>query len=223
MVLTLPIDSICYLLFAICAVKVIGLTGGIATGKSTVAAMLQQLGARIIDADALAREIVEPGKEAWQEIVSAFGREILRADQSIDREKLRRQVFEDQQARKRLESITHPRIRTLAQQRIQQLAAEGAEIIVYMAPLLFENQAHLWLRPVILVACDLAKQKKRLRDRDKLTEGQIRQHLKAQMSLAEKRKLADSIIENNGSVEELKKQVQEVWEELRRLKIEDRR
>ena len=223
MVLTRPIDSNCYLLFAICAVTVIGLTGGIATGKSTVAAMLQQLGARIIDADALAREIVEPGKEAWQEIVSAFGREILRADQSIDRGKLRKQVFEDQQARKRLESITHPRIRTLAQQRIQQLAAEGAEIIVYVAPLLFENQAHLWLRPVILVACDLAKQKRRLRDRDKLTEEQIRQHLKAQMSLAEKRKLADFIIENNGSVEELKKQVQEVWEELRRLKIEDRR
>jgi len=198
-------------------VKLIGLTGGIATGKSTVAAMLQQLGARIIDADALAREIVEPGKEAWQEIVSAFGREILRADQSIDREKLRKQVFEDQQARKRLESITHPRIRTLAQQRIQQLAAEGAGTIVYMAPLLFENQAQLWLRPVILVACDLAQQKKRLRDRDKLNEEQIRQHLKAQMSLAEKKKLADFIIENNGTLEELKTKVEEIWQKIKSI------
>ena len=195
--------------------KLIGLTGGIATGKSTVAAMLQQLGARIIDADALAREIVEPGQEAWQEIVSAFGRQILRADQSLDREKLRKQVFEDQQARKRLESITHPRIRTLAQQRIQQLAAEGAEVIVYVAPLLFENQIQLWLRPVILVACDPARQKKRLRDRDKLTEEQIRQHLEAQMSLAEKRKLADFIIENNGALAELKNKVEEIWQKIK--------
>src|SRR3989304_2168999 len=97
MVLTRPIDSNCYLLFAICAVTVIGLTGGIATGKSTVAAVLQRLGARIIDADALAREIVEPGQEAWQEIVEAFGRDILRPDQSIDRGKIRRKVFENQQ------------------------------------------------------------------------------------------------------------------------------
>lgn len=194
--------------------KLIGLTGGIASGKSTVAFVLQRLGARIIDADALAREIVEPGQEAWQEIVEAFGRDILCPDQSIDRAKLRRKVFEDQQARKRLESITHLRIRTLAQQRIEQLSAGGAEVIVYMAPLLFENQVHLWLRPVILVACDSATQKRRLRDRDGLTEEGIRRHLKAQMGLAEKRKLADFVIENDGDLEELERQVKEVWEKI---------
>lgn len=176
--------------------------------------MLQRLGARIIDADALAREIVEPGQEAWQEIAKAFGRDILRPDQSIDRAKLRRKVFEDQQARKRLESITHPRIRTLAQQRIEQLSAGGAQVIVYMAPLLFENQVHLWLRPVILVACDSATQKRRLRDRDGLTEEGICRHLKAQMGLAEKRKLADFVIENDGDLEELERQVEEVWEKI---------
>jgi len=196
-------------------VKVIGLTGGIATGKSTVASLLSELGARIIDADELAREVVKPGREAWQDIVEAFGTEILREDKTIDREKLRKIVFRDPMARKRLESITHPRIRTLAQQRIQKLAAEGARIVIYEAPLLFENQVHLWLRPVILVACDLATQKHRLRERDRLDEEEIQQHLKAQMSLEEKRKLADFIIENSGDLEELRRQVQEVWEKIR--------
>lgn len=194
--------------------KLIGLTGGIAAGKSAVATMLQRLGAKIIDADELAREIVEPGQEAWREIIAAFGREIIRQDQSIDREKLRKKVFEDEQARKRLESITHPRIRTLAQQKIQQLAREGAEIIVYVVPLLFENRLHLWLRPVILVACDSAIQKERLQKRDKLNEGEIRRHLEAQMGLEEKKKLADFIVENDGSLEELEKKVREVWEKI---------
>lgn len=194
--------------------KLIGLTGGIAAGKSAVAAMLQRLGAKIIDADELAREIVEPGQEAWREIIAAFGREIIRQDQSINREKLRKKVFEDEQARKRLESITHSRIRTLAQQKIQQLAREGAEIIVYVVPLLFENRLHLWLRPVILVACDSAIQKERLQKRDKLNEREIRRHLEAQMGLEEKKKLADFIVENDGSLEELEKKVREVWEKI---------
>jgi len=192
--------------------KLVGLTGGIATGKSTVASMLSQLGARIIDADELAREIVHPGQEAWREIVETFGQEILREDKSIDREKLRKKVFRDTEARKRLESITHPRIRSLAQQRMQQLAAEGAKIVVYMAPLLFENQVHLWLRPVILVACDAATQKRRLQKRDGLNDEEIQQHLKAQMSLEEKRELADFIIENTGTLDSLRKRVEEVWQ-----------
>lgn len=202
--------------------QLIGLTGGIAAGKSAVAAMLRRLGAKIIDADELAREIVEPGQEAWREIVAAFGGEIIRKDQSIDREKLRKKVFEDERARKHLESITHPRIRTLAQQRIQQLARAGAEIIVYVAPLLFENRLHLWLRPVILVACDPATQKERLQKRDKLNEQEIRRHLEAQMSLEEKKRLADFIIENDGSPEELQKQVREVWEKITKQAIGNR-
>jgi dephospho-CoA kinase len=196
-------------------VKLVGLTGGIASGKSTVAGMLRELGAKIINADDLARAIVQPGKEAWKEIVAAFGPEILRPDRSIDREKLRSAIFEDPQKRKRLDAITHPRIRALAQARAQELAAKGSAIVVYEAPLLFENEAHLWLRPVILVACEDALQRRRLKARDHLSEAEITQHLKAQMPLSEKRPLADFVIENDGDLDDLKKQVKDVWEKIR--------
>jgi dephospho-CoA kinase len=195
-------------------VKLVGLTGGIASGKSTVATMLRELGAKIINADDLARAIVQPGKEAWKEIVAAFGTEVLRPDRAIDREKLRTTIFQDATARKRLDSITYPRIRALAQARAQELAAKGSAIVIYEAPLLFEKEAHLWLRPVILVACDDFLQRRRLKARDRLNDAEIEQHIKAQMPLSEKRALADFVIENNGDLEDLKKQVKEVWTKL---------
>jgi dephospho-CoA kinase len=192
-------------------VKLVGLTGGIASGKSTVATMLRELGAKIINADDLARVIVQPGKEAWKEIVAAFGQEILLPDRTIDREKLRTTIFQDAAARKRLDSITHPRIRALAQTRAQELAAKGSAIVIYEAPLLFETDAHLWLRPVILVASEDALQRRRLKARDHLDEAEIDRHIKAQMPLSEKRTLADYIIDNSGDLDELKKQVKDVW------------
>lgn len=188
--------------------KLIGLTGGIASGKSTVSAILRRLGAKIIDADALARQIVEPHQPAWNEIVGTFGKEILQSDQTLDRKKLRKLVFDKPNARKKLEAITHPRIRRLAQEKIAESAATGAPLVVYEAPLFFETGIHVWLRPVILVACDTATQKRRLQERDNLTEAEIEQHLGAQMSLEEKRKLANYVIENNGTLEELESAVE---------------
>lgn len=176
--------------------------------------MLRRLGATIVDADELAREIVKPGQEAWAEIVEAFGAGILRQDKTIDRQKLRKIVFTDKTARNRLEWIMHPRIRALAEERMQKLASEGADIIVYEAPLLFENKVHLWLRPVILVSSDAETQKHRLQERDKLSEAEILQHVNAQMPLEKKKKLADFVIENNGDLEELRKRVYEVWEKI---------
>ncbi|HWO41572.1 MAG TPA: dephospho-CoA kinase [Candidatus Eisenbacteria bacterium] len=195
--------------------KLVGLTGGIACGKSTVAAMLERLGARVIDADVLAREVVRPGQPAWRAIREAFGAEVLRPDQTIDRQKLRAIIFNDPQARKQLEAITHPEIRRLARKRIDELAEAGAPLIVYMAPLLFETQIDAWLRPVVLVACDRETQRQRLRQRDRLTEEEIDRHLEAQMSLDEKRRLADYIIENTGSLQDLERQVAELVHRIR--------
>ncbi len=191
-----------------------GLTGGIASGKSTVAAILRRLGAAIINADELSREVVQPEQDAWKEIVAAFGPNILQEDKTLDRRKLRQLVFENSAARKKLEAIIHPRVRALAERRISELAAAGSSIVVYEVPLLFEAQIHLWLRPVILVACDIETQKKRLLERDHLTERQAQQHLDAQMSLEEKRKLADYIIENNGNLEELEHQARAVLQKI---------
>ena len=195
--------------------KLIGLTGGIASGKSTVAAILKRLGAAIVDADALAREVVEPGQDAWKNIVETFGTEVLQADQTLDRQKLRATIFNNPAARKTLEAIIHPRVRALAEERIRRHAAAGYEVVVYEVPLLFEGNLHEWLRPVVLVACDVDIQKHRLLQRDGLDVEAAQKHIDAQMSLAEKRRLADYVIENDGSLEDLERQVQAVLNKIK--------
>jgi dephospho-CoA kinase len=191
-------------------VKLIGLTGGIASGKSTVAAILRRLGAAVVNADELAREVVQPDTAGWKEIVDTFGAEVLQPDRTLDRQKLRKIVFSEPEARKKLEAIVHPRVRALAEQRIEEQAAAGFEIVVYEVPLLFEGNLQNSLRPVVLVATDLATQKKRLQSRDQLAESEAEKHIAAQMSLEQKRRLADYVIENDGSLEELERRVRDV-------------
>ena len=195
--------------------KLVGLTGGIASGKSTVAKILERLGAAIVNADVLAREVVEPDREAWREIVNTFGADVMQANQTLDRQKLRTLIFNNPGARKQLESIIHPRVRALAEERIRERAAAGYAIVVYEVPLLFEGNLHEWLRPVILVACDIDTQRQRLQRRDGLAAAEAQKHIDAQMSLAEKRRLADYVIENNGSLEDLERQVQAVLEKIK--------
>ena len=195
--------------------KLVGLTGGIASGKSTVAKILEGLGAAIIDADVLSREVVEPDQDAWKDIVASFGTEIVQADRTLDRTKLRTIIFNNPEARKTLESIIHPRVRALAEKRIGERAAAGYAVIVYEVPLLFEGNLHEWLRPVILVACDVDTQRGRLQKRDRLAAAEAQKHIDAQMSLEEKRRLADYVIENNGSLEDLERQVRAVLEKLK--------
>jgi len=196
-------------------VKLVGLTGGIASGKSTVAEILKRQGAAIINADVLAREVVEPGHQAWTEIVNTFGIAVLQPDRTLDRQKLRAIIFDDAAARKKIESIIHPQVRALAEQRIREHAAAGYAVIVYEVPLLFEGNLQEWLRPVILVACDVDTQRTRLQSRDNLSAAQAQKHIDAQMSLEAKRRLADYVIENNGSLENLERQVQAVLEKIK--------
>jgi len=196
-------------------VKLVGLTGGIASGKSTVAKILERLGAAVIDADALSREVVEPGKDAWKEIIDAFGTGVLQPDQTLDRQKLRAVIFNDRDGRKKLEAIIHPRVRALAEERIREHTAAGYSIIVYEVPLLFEGNLHEWLRPVILVACDVTTQRTRVQERDHLTQTEAQKHIDAQMSLAEKRRLADYVIENDGSLANLEQEVRTVLEKIK--------
>lgn len=191
------------------------MTGGIASGKSTVADILRRLGAAIINADELSREVVRPEQDCWKEIVNTFGAEVLQPDKTIDRQKLRRIIFEDPEARQKLEAIIHPRVRALAEQRIREHGSAGYEFVVYEVPLLFEGNLHHWLRPVILVASDIAMQKKRLQERDRLTESEAEKHIAAQMSLEEKRRLADYVIENDGSLADLERRVRAVLEEIK--------
>jgi dephospho-CoA kinase len=196
-------------------VKLVGLTGGIASGKSTVAKILERLRAAVINADTLSREVVEPGQDAWKEIVEAFGADILQSDQTLDRQKIRTIIFNNPDARKKLESIIHPRVRALAEERIREHTAAGYSIIVYEVPLLFEGNLQEWLRPVILVACDVGTQRTRLQQRDHLTDAEAQKHIDAQMSLAEKRRLADYVIENDDNLADLEQQVRAVVEKIK--------
>ncbi len=195
-------------------VKLVGLTGGIASGKSTVAKILERLGAVIVNADVLAREVVEPGQTAWSEIVALFGTDVLQPDQSLDRQKLRSLIFANPDARKKLEAIIHPRVRALAERRIREHAAAGFEVIVYEVPLLFEANIHEWLRPVILVACDADTQRRRLEQRDHIDSAAAQRIIDAQMSLEEKRRLTDYVIENDGTLADLEHQVHEVLDKI---------
>jgi dephospho-CoA kinase len=190
----------------------VGLTGGIATGKSTVSAMFAHLGARVIDADRLAREVVMPGQRAHQEIVREFGRGILQPDGTIDRKRLGEIVFADPARRKRLEAITHPAIRARQQRLLSGLEEEGFEgIVVWDAALLIESGGHSNMDRVVVVVTDPETELRRLVARDGLAEDEARRRVKSQMPLALKARYANYVIDNSGSRAETERRAREVW------------
>lgn len=190
--------------------RVLGLTGGIGSGKSTVASMFVQLGAEVIDADELARAVVEPGQPALDEIIQTFGIEMRRADGSLDRGKLGALVFADAAARARLNAITHPRIRDRMQAEIERRQGRRGLLILDI-PLLYENARTAAAEKVIVVWVDPQTQLRRLTEREGMTVEMARGRIAAQLPLDDKKALADHVIDNSGPLKRTRSQVETLY------------
>ncbi|HEX6493447.1 MAG TPA: dephospho-CoA kinase [Candidatus Dormibacteraeota bacterium] len=192
--------------------QLIGLTGGIATGKSTVARLLAERGATIVDADVLAREVVEPGSPALAEIAAGFGDSVLTPDGALDRAALGAVVFADPAQRRRLEAITHPRIAALMGERIAAGLASEAPLVVADIPLLFEGDRVGLVEGVLLVDAPEEVQLRRLMLRDGIDAAAARARVAAQMPLEEKRRRATWVIDNSGTPAQTASRVAAWWE-----------
>jgi dephospho-CoA kinase len=192
----------------------VGLTGGIATGKSTVAETLRGLGAEVIDADQLARDVVAPGEPALAEIVREFG-DVRQADGTLDRKKLGAIVFNDPARRKRLEAITHPAIRDRFLARLQALQEQGFEGLVFFdAPVMIESGNYRNMDRLVVVFTDEATQRARLTARDGMTAAEATQRMATQMPVVDKAKLADYVIDNRGDRAATEARTREVFQAL---------
>lgn len=189
----------------------IAVTGIAGSGKSTVTRLLREMGAFTMDADELAREVVEPGSPALGEIQRAFGNDVMNADGTLNRKKLGAVIFHDTEKRRQLERITHPRIRDLAAARAAE--AEHAPLVVYDCPLLFEAGLD-GFKKIVVVSSDEASAVRRMMARANISREEAVSRLRAQLPLEEKKRRADIVIENNGTLEELREQVQRIFDSL---------
>jgi dephospho-CoA kinase len=188
----------------------IGLTGGIASGKSTVGRSFRALGATVVDADEVAREVVARGSDGLAEIVDAFGAGVLAADGALDRKALAAIVFEDEGARRRLERITHPRIFARSMQLMAEAAGRGDALAIYEAALLVENGSYKMMQALVVVAAQEATQIARVCARDGVDEAAARARLAAQLPLDQKVAVADYVIWNDGDRDALEARTREV-------------
>lgn len=199
----------------------LGVTGGVASGKTTVARMIEDLGAPTIDFDHLSRVVVEPHKPAWKEIQAYFGKQVLRADNTLDRGKLAQIVFRDPAKRKKLESFLHPRIFNEFTRRAKAFKAKDPHAIIQVVvPLLFEAQMQDFFDKILLVYIPPAMQTDRLIKRDRISMEMAENIINAQWPMEEKKGYADFIVDNSGTLGETKRQVREVWRELKRMQKE---
>lgn len=194
--------------------KWVGLTGGIATGKSTVAKILRDQGLPVIDADSLAREVVAPESDGLKKVVSAFGRGVLSSDGSLDRAALGKIIFSDLDQRLKLESILHPLIQERKNSERLRLEREGAILAFYDVPLLFEKNLENDFDATVLVYSSPGEQRARLRERDALSDEQIEARMNSQLPIDDKVKRANFVIFNRGGLSDLKSAVQSVLNEL---------
>lgn len=187
---------------------VYGLTGGIGSGKSTVAELLEAYGIPVVSADELSRIVVAKGSEGLKGVVELFGDGVLDERGELDRRKMAAIVFQDPSKRRQLEAILHPRIRERFEQVLDALEKAGHEVAVYEVPLLFEKNLQGEMKAVILVTADDEVRIRRVRERDDVTESEVRARITTQMDEATKRKRADYVIENNGSMDDLRREVE---------------
>jgi dephospho-CoA kinase len=183
-------------------VHLFGLTGGIATGKSTVAARLRARGLPVIDADSLAREVVAPGTDGLRALVDAFGAGVLGPDGALDRKALARLAFSDEAARRKLNAITHPRITRLGMERAAELDRAGEPLACYEAALIVENGVADAFRPLVVVSCPEDVQLARVRARDAASAEDALARIRSQKSMAEKVAAADHVIDTSGTLEQ---------------------
>jgi dephospho-CoA kinase len=192
----------------------IGLTGGIACGKSTVASLLVERGAVLIDADRIAREIVEPGSPALDRISKRFGQAVLDKDGRLIRRRLADIIFNDLEARKALESITHPEIRSIMRQRMEEAEnADASKLVVVDVPLLYESGLEAMFQGVMVVYIPVDLQRARLMARDGYTEEEADARIQAQLSIEQKKAMADYVIDNSGTMEQTRHQIERFWQE----------
>lgn len=193
-------------------VDLIGLTGGIGSGKSTVSGFLRELGAEVIDADEGARAVVEPGTPGFQAVVDAFGPELVREGR-LDRARLAELVFNDREALERLNAITHPLVREWSAARLGEAAEKGVEVVIQDIPLLFENNLEGLFRATILVYVPPELQLRRLVARG-MPEADVRARIANQLPIDSKRYRATYVIDNSGSREETRAQTEKLWTEI---------
>lgn len=193
--------------------QIIGITGGIASGKSTVSLYLQELGFTIVDADLASRAVVEPGEEAYHQVVKAFGEDILLTDGNIDRVKLGSIIFNDQEKRLLLNGIVHPAVRNWMRVKTEAALASGEETVFMDIPLLFESKLTFMVDKTLLIYVDEQVQLERLMNRNGLSETEALARINSQMPLADKKALADAVIDNNGDINETKRQVKTILSE----------
>jgi dephospho-CoA kinase len=195
--------------------KVIGLTGGIGSGKSTVSQFLSELGATVLDADKVGHQCYQPGNEAWKDVVDAFGEEIVAPDESIDRKKLGAIVFGDPEALIRLNQIMHPRMYDMMADQIEEYRLGGVEVVVLDAAVLFEGGWTPLVDEIWITVASEPTVVQRVKQRTGLPEEQIRSRIRSQMSNEERKGKADLVISNDGGLDELREKVEELWEGLK--------
>ena len=199
----------------------LGVTGGIASGKSTVAHMLEELGAPVIDTDVLAREVVEPGKPAFRAIVDYFGKQVLQGDGALDRRKISGIVFKDIEKRRKLEGLIHPRITEVVSSRLEAILEKDPDAIIQVVvPLLIETNQQQRYHRILVVYVPEQIQIQRLAKRDDITREEAANILKAQLPIDEKVAHADYVIHNDKTLEETLEQVRDLWKRLKALQQE---